>query len=78
MFVPKVVLLVTYQRHMQVQQLDSIITEDTNIAAQFTAGYSVLSDKRFNVQDSFLRYKVTPRIPLFVRIKREKLQLESK
>ena len=32
---------------------DRFITEDTNIGAQFTTGYSVLFDKGFNVQDFF-------------------------
>ena len=47
------------------------ITEDTNIAAQFTPGYSVLFDKGFNVQDLFLQYKVTAGISFFVRSKRQ-------
>ena len=41
------------------------------MAAQFTPDYSVLFDKGFNVQDLFLQRKVTARIPLFVRSKRQ-------
>ena len=50
---------------------DRFITEDTNIAARFTPGYSVLYDKGFNVHDLFLQYKVTARIPPFVRSERQ-------
>ena len=50
---------------------DRFIAEDTNIAARFTPGYSVLFDKGFNAQDFFLQYKVTARIPPFVRSKRQ-------
>ena len=48
---------------------NKFITKDTNIAARFTPGYSVLFDKGFTVQDLFLQYKVTARIPPFVRSK---------
>ena len=50
---------------------DRFITEDTNIAVRFTPGYSVLFDKGLNVQDLFLQYKVTARLPPFVRSKRQ-------
>ena len=50
---------------------DRFIIEDTNIAAEFTSGYSVLFDKGFNVQDLFVQYKVTARICTFVRSKRQ-------
>ena len=52
--------------HMQVQPsaIVRFITEDTNIAAQFTLGYSVL----FVL---FLLYTATARIPPFVRSKRQ-------
>ena len=48
---------------------DRFITEDTNIAAQFTPSYSVLFDKGFNAQDLFLQCNVTARIRPFVRSK---------
>ena len=59
--------------HMQVQPsaIDRFITEGTNVAAQFTPGYSVLFGKEFNVQVLFLLYIVTARIPPFVRSKRQ-------
>ena len=50
---------------------DRFITEDNNIAARFTRGYSTLYDKGFNVQDLFLQCKVTARIPPFVRSERQ-------
>ena len=50
---------------------DRFITEDTNIAARFTHCYTVLFNKDFNVQNLFLPYKVTARIPAFVRSKRQ-------
>ena len=53
---------------------DRFVTEDTNIATQFTPGYSVLFDfyfKGFNVQDLFLQRNVTARVPPFVRSKRQ-------
>ena len=53
---------------------DRFVTEDTNIAAQFTPGYSVLFDfcfKGLNVQDLFLQRNVTARVPPFVRSKRQ-------
>ena len=56
--------------------IDRFVTEDTNIAAQFTPGYSLLFDKGFNVQDLFLQYKVTARIPPFVRSKRQLIPSE--
>ena len=55
---------------------NKFITKDTNIAARFTPGYSVLFDKGFTVQDLFLQYKVTARIPPFVRSKRQLNPLE--
>ena len=71
LFVPKVVLLVIYQMQNAGSTTDRFIAEDTNIVAQFTPGYSVLFDKGFNAQDFFLQYKVTARIPPFVRSKRQ-------
>ena len=56
--------------------IDRFVTEDTNIAAQFTPGYSLLFDKGFNVQDLFLQYKVTAKIPPFVRSKRQLIPWE--
>ena len=50
---------------------DRFLTEDTNIVAQFTPGYSVLFDKGFNVQDLFLQYKVTARTPPLIRSERQ-------
>ena len=70
LFVPKVVPWAIYQMHMQVQE-QKLLTEDTAIPAPFTPGYSVLFDKRLNVQNLFFRYKVTARIPRFVRSKRQ-------
>ena len=50
---------------------DRFIAEDTNIAAKFTPGFSVLFDKEFSVLDLLLQYKVTARIPPFLRSKRQ-------
>lgn len=50
---------------------DRFITEDTNVAAKFTPGFTVLFDKGFNVQDLFLFRKVTCVLPPFVRSKRQ-------
>ena len=46
------------------------------MVAQFTPDCSVLFDKSFNVQDLFLQYKVTARIPPFFRSKRQLTPLE--
>ena len=46
------------------------------MVAQFTPDCSVLFDKSFNVQDLFLQYKVTARIPPFVRSKRQLIPRE--
>ena len=43
----------------------------SHIAAQFTPGYSALFDNGFNVQDLFLQYKVTARIPPVFKSKRQ-------
>ena len=69
LFVPKVVPLVIISDAYVVSATGRFITADTNIAAQFTPGYSVLFDKGFNVQDLFLQYKVTAGISFFVRSK---------
>ena len=50
---------------------DRFITEDTNITAQFTPGYSILFDNGCNIQELFLLYKVIARIPPFGRSKRQ-------
>ena len=54
---------------------DRFITEDTNIAGQCTAGF-VLFHKILNVQDLLLQYKLTERIPSFVRNIRQILPSE--
>ena len=50
---------------------DRFITENTNIAAQFTPAYFVLFHKGFNVHDLFLWYKGTAGVPPFIRSKRQ-------
>ena len=57
---------------------DRFITEGTNIASQFTPGYSALLDKGFNRHDLILQYKVTAKIPPFVTSKRYVTSSEGK